>query len=200
MIRNNTQNFNPHATGANKPDCLPAGVYEAIIKGARVEDTPWGGQRLIIALDVAEGEHKGHYQGLFDWEQKNSNYQPRWKGTLRQNIPTGDGTEKDSWTQRSFEGMVWALQESNPGYTFDWDENKLKGLRVGINVRRKEWEYNDMSGWTTEICRLESIEDVRAGKVKVMKDKPLQNSDQSATTAAAEQGGFTPVETSELPF
>ena len=199
MIRNNTQNFNAHSTGSNKPDALPAGVYEAIVKGARVEDTSWGSQRLILALDVNQGEHKGHYQNLFDWETKNSNYQPKWKGTLRQNIPTGDGSEKDSWTQRSLEGMVWALEQSNPGYHWDWDENKLKGLVVGINVRNKEWEYNDMTGWTTEICRLESMDEVRAGKVKVAKDKPLANKTEPTATTT-EQGGFTAVETDDLPF
>ena len=199
MIKNNTQNFNAHSTGSNKPDALPAGVYEAIIKGARVEDTPWGGQRLILALDVNQGEHKGHYQNLFDWEQKNSNYQPKWKGTLRQNIPLGDGSEKDSWTQRSLEGMVWALEQSNPGYHWDWDETKLKGKLVGINVRNKEWEYNDMTGWTTEICRLESLDEVRAGKVKVAKDKPLTNKTVEAPTTDA-QSGFTAVEASDLPF
>lgn len=199
MIINKTTNFNAHNTASNKPDPLPAGVYEAIIKGARVEDTPWGGQRLVLALDVSQGEHMGHYQGLFDWETKNSNYQPKWKGTFRQNIPTGDGTEKDSWTQRSLEGTVWALEQSNPGYHWDWDENKLKGLAVGINVRNKEWEYNDLTGWTTEIGRLESIEEVRAGKVKVLKDKPLKNSTSTATIDA--QTGFSAVEmSSELPF
>lgn len=198
MIKNNVQNFNPHNTGSNKPDALPAGVYEAVIKGARVEDTPWGGQRLILALDVTNGEHKGHYQNMFDWEQKNSNYSPKWKGTIRQNIPMGDGSEKDSWTQRSFEGLVWALQESNPGYTWDWDENKLKGLVVGINVRNKEWEYNDMTGWTTEIARLESINEVRAGNVKTAKDKPLPSKPE--TPAADAANGFTGIEVSDLPF
>lgn len=199
MIRNNTQNFNAHSTGSNKPDALPAGIYEAIIKGARVEDTPWGGQRLILVLDVCQGEHKDHYQNLFDWETKNSNYQPKWKGTLRQNIPLGDGSEKDSWTQRSLEGLVWAIEQSNPGYHWDWDETKLKGKVVGINVRNKEWEYNDMTGWTTEICRLESLDEVRAGKVKVAKDKPLANRTAEIPATDA-QSGFTAVETSDLPF
>lgn len=198
---NRYDGYEAKATTA-KPECLPAGVYEGIIKGARVEDTPWGGQRLVLALDVWNGEHKDHYQKLFDWEQKNGSYTPKWKGTLRQNIPMGDGSEKDAWTKRSFEGMIWAIEQSNPGYKFDFDEQTLKGKIVGINVRNKEWEYNDMTGWTTEIGRLESIEEVKAGKVKVMKDKPLQN--RTSTTAAAPtvdaQTGYEEVNTEDLPF
>ena len=202
MIRNNVQNFNAHSTASNKPENPAAGVYVGKVIGARVEDTPWGGQRLIMALDITEGDYAGRYQEIFDWEKKNSNFQPKWKGTFRQNIPTGDGSEKDGWTQRSLEGIVWALEQSNPGYHWDWDENKLKGLRVGINVRNKEWEYNDMTGWTTEIARLESIDEIRAGNVKVAKDKPLKNSNQGtvATSAADAAAGFTGVETDELPF
>lgn len=188
--------YAPKAT-SNKPECLPAGVYPAVIKGARVEDTQYG-QRLILALDVTEGEHKGHYQTLFDWETQNGNFTPKWKGTLRTSVPTGDGSEKDSWSKRTFEGAVWAIEQSNPGFVFDFDEKKLIGLKVGINVRNKEWEYNDMIGWTTEIGRLESLPEVLAERVKVMKDRPLNKPETAATTDA--QNGFTAVETSELPF
>lgn len=202
MIRNNTTNFAAQPSGANKPDLPVAGAYPAIIKGARVEDTPWGGQRLVLALDITEGEYAGRYQDIFDFDKKAGSYQAKWRGTFRQNIPTGDGSEKDSWTQRSLEGTVWALEQSNPGYTWDWDETKLIGKRVGISVRNKEWEYNDLTGWTTEIGRLESLEDVKAGKVKPMRDKPLNNTNQGSTAApaTADASGFTPVETSELPF
>ena len=181
---------------STKPDCLPAGAYEAIIKGARVEQTQWGGQRLILALDVTEGEHKGHYQKMFDYDSANGNFTPKWKGTIRINIPSGDGSEKDAWTKKLFEGAIYAIEKSNPGYTFDFDEGTLKGKAVGINVRNKEWEYNDMTGWTTEIGRLEVLDDVKQGKVKAMKDRPLQNKPQTADEAA----GFTAVETDNLPF
>lgn len=159
---------------SSKPEPLPAGVYEAAIQGARVEDTPWGGQRLILALDVTAGEHAGHYKKLFDWEQANGSYTPKFKGTFRINIPSGDGSEKDAWTKRLFEGAIWSIEQSNPGYKFDFNETALKGKAIGINVRNKEWEYNDMSGWTTEIGRLETIADVKSGRVKPMRDKALE--------------------------
>jgi hypothetical protein len=185
----------------NKPEALPAGVYVGVVKGARVEDTQWGGQRLILALDVFEGEHKDHYQKLFDWETANGSYTPKWKGTFRQNIPTGDGSEKDAWTKRSFEGNLWAIEQSNPGYKWDWNEQGLKGKMIGLNVRNKEWEYNDQTGWTTEIGRLECVEDVKSGKAKVMKDKPLNGTANAQATAPVdEQTGYATVNTSELPF
>lgn len=180
-----------------RPECLPAGVYPAVIVGAKVEDTQYG-QKLVLALDVTEGEHKGHYQNLFDYDTKNGNFTPKWKGTIRLTVPTGDGSEKDGWSKRTFEGAMWAIEQSNPGYHWDWNEVGLKGKAVGINVRNKEWEFNDLSGWTTEIGRLESIPELLAGRVKVMKDRPLNKPETAATTDA--QNGFTAVETSELPF
>lgn len=193
-----TVDINPHASVSNKPETPAAGVYNGKIVAARVEDTPWGGQRLILAVDITEGEYAGRYNEIFEWEKKNSNYQARWKGTFRQNIPTGDGSEKDDWTQTSLEGTVWAIEESNPGYKFDWDEKSLVGKQVGLNIRNKEWSFNDMTGWTTEVGRLESLKEIAAGHVKVMKDKALSTN--PVTAPADAQAGFTAVETSELPF
>ena len=189
------EGFAPKAP-STKPDDLPAGAYEAVIKAARVEDTAYGGQRLILALDVIAGEHAGHYQKRFDYDSANGNFTPKWKGTFRQSIPTGDGSEKDGWTRRSFEGAIWAIEQSNPGYQWNWDEKSLTNLKVGISVRNKEWEYNDMTGWTTEIGRLENIAEVQAGKVKLMKDKPLPSKPNTPDAPS----GFTPVETDNLPF
>lgn len=178
---------------SSKPELPSAGCYEAVIRGARVEDTPWGGQRLVIAMDITAGEYAGRYQQIFDYDSNNGNFTPKFKGVLRLNVPSGDGSEKDAWTKKLFEGAIWCIEKSNPGYTFDFDENKLKGKAVGINVRNKEWSYNDMKGWTTEIGRLEVLDDVKAGKCKVMKDRPLQKTEDVPE-------GFTPVETDNLPF
>lgn len=193
---NKYANYAPQRLSA-KPELPPQGAYQAVIRGARVEDTAWGGQRLIIALDITEGEYAGRYQQIFDYDNNNGNFTPKFKGVFRLNVPSGDGSEKDAWTKKLFEGAIWAIEKSNPGYTFDFDEKKLQGKVVGINVRNREWEYNDMNGWTTEIGRLEVLDDVKAGKVKPMKDRPLQNKTETSEQTAE---GFTPVEVDNLPF
>ncbi len=69
---------------------------------------------------------------------------------------------------------MFAFEDSNDGFHWDWDEKKLKGLTVGALFRNKEWEYNGQTGWTTECCELIPAQDVRDNSFRMPKDKPLK--------------------------
>ena len=150
-------------------ETLPAGGYVCNILSARVESGEWG-DTLVIAHDVAEGEYAGLFKRDYD---NNTNENKKWRGTFRLRLPKDDGTEQDAWKKRSLGNTIWALEESNPGFSFDWDEKKLKGKKIGLLYRNKEWAFNDRSGWTTEAISAESIDNIRNGKFKIPKDKPL---------------------------
>lgn len=173
-------------------ETLPAGGYVCQIQGARVEEYSWG-SALILAIDVIEGEFAGIWKRDFD---NNPNEDKKWRGTFRLNIPKDDGSEQDAWTKRSFNNAMWAVEQSNPGFTWDWDEKKLKGKKIGVIYRNREWEYNGNTGWTTEAGGSESIQNIRDGKFKPLKDRPLKAKSASAASAVpavAEDDG-------ELPF
>ena len=150
---------------------LPAGGYVCSIMNAKVESNDWG-DTLVIAHDVCEGEFSGIFKR--DYEN-NPNEDKKWRGTFRLKLPKDDGTEQDGWKKRSLSNFLWALEQSNPGFAFDWDEKKLKGKKIGLLYRNKEWEYNGRSGWTTEAAGTESIDNIREGKFRALKDKPLAN-------------------------
>ena len=138
-------------------EILPAGAYVCEIKSVKEESYDWG-NKLAMMIEIIEGEYKD-----------------LWRGVFRVDIPKDDGTEQDSWTKRKFGNFIWAVQESNPGYVWAWDEKTLKGKKIGVVYRNKEWAMGDLTGWTTEAAGAASIEDVRNGKVKPLKDKPLKN-------------------------
>ena len=148
-------------------EILPAGGYVCDIKSAK-EDK---GQ-LVMAIEVAEGQYAGFWKKDYD---QNTNDDKKWRGTFRLWIPRDDGTEQDAWTKRSFGNFIWAVQESNPGYTWNWDEKTLKGKKIGVIYRNREWEYNGNTGWTTEAGGAASVDDIRAGNFKPLKDRPLKN-------------------------
>lgn len=150
-------------------ETLPAGGYVCQIQGARVESSEWG-DTLIIAHDVCEGEYEGIFKRDYD---NNDRDDKKWRGIFRLRLPKDDGSEQDSWKKRSLGNTIWALEQSNPGLTWDWDEKKLKGKKIGLLYRNKEWEYNGRSGWTTEAISAESIDNIREGKFRVPKDKAL---------------------------
>lgn len=150
---------------------LPAGGYVAQILDAKEVRYDWGGV-LLISFDISEGERKGFFKKDY---AENTNEDRKWRGTYRLNIPKDDGSEKDGWSKRTFGGVMWAVEESNPGYHWDWNEAGLKGKTVGVLFRNREWEMNGNSGWSTECCKMISAQDVRDGKFKIPKDKPLAN-------------------------
>ena len=154
---------------ASGRETLPAGGYVCNILSARVESGEWG-DTLVIAHDVAEGEYAGIFKR--DYEN-NTRDDKKWRGTFRLRLPKDDGTEQDAWKKRSLANFLWAIEQSNPGYSFNWDEKTLKGKKIGLLYRNKEWEYNGNSGWTTEAAGTESIDNIREGKFKMLKDKAL---------------------------
>lgn len=175
---------------ASGRETLPAGGYVCQIVSAKVESNDWG-DTLVIAHDVCEGEYTGVFKK--DYEA-NTREDKKWRGTFRLRLPKDDGTEQDSWKKRSLSNFLWALEESNPGFAFDWDEKKLKGKRIGFLYRNKEWEMGDRHGWTTEAAGTESVDNIREGKFRVPKDKPLPA--KPATPVFTDEGG----DDGDLPF
>ncbi len=176
---------------------LPAGGYVCTIMSAKEDTYSNGNHVLIIAIDVTEGEYKGFWKSDYD---NNTNEDKKWRGTVRVNVPKDDGSEQDAWTKRQFENSIWAIEQSNPGYHWDWDEKKLKGKTVGVIYRNREWEMNGNTGWTTEAGALTSVDKIRNNTFRPLKDKPLVNKAQNASQTAS--GGFTEVaeDESDLPF
>ena len=183
---------------------LPAGAYVGKIFGAKLDTDSAGHQVLILQLDVTEGEYAQHYHKMYEAMQGGS-YPAKYKGTLRFSIPYDD----DPWRsgkERALSGMAWCLESSNPGYHWDWDETKLKGLNVGFSVREREYvvekaDKSLLSGVTTEIGRLEVVEKVKAGAVQPMRRKELSERDKKRLSSSA--AGFVEVTAEEednLPF
>ena len=102
----------------------------------------------------------------------------------------------------SFNNLIYALEVSNGNYTFDWNENGLKGLTLGVLFRNKEWEYKDKTGWTTECCSVTGADEIRQGDFKIPKDKPLDNSSGSTVNTNSGSGSdFSNVPLDDdLPF
>ena len=172
--------YEPKKSSGGAREILPAGGYVAKIVDAKVEETQYG-DRLIVAFDIAEGDYREFFKKDFDG---NTNEDRKWRGVYRLNIPADDGSEQDGWRKRSFNNFAFAVENSNSGYTFDWDEKKLKGKLFGVLFRNKEWAFNGRSGWTTEACSATDAQAIRDGKYKVPKDKALDGGARFETTAA----------------
>lgn len=153
---------------------LPAGGYVCKIQGAKIrtfEGKNGSFERLEVAVDIVEGEYKDYFRRDFDSQNTEDK---KWRGVLRLYVPSGDGSDQDNWSMAKLKRFVNDVEDSNPGYHWDWEESKLKGKLVGLTFRREEWEYNGKTGWKTNPFQAYTVEDIRQNKFQLPKDKPLK--------------------------
>jgi hypothetical protein len=194
MIKKPNNWDNVQELGERKP--LPLGAYVCKVKQVRVQDNNYGSQ-LALLFDITEGEYAGYYHKDFE---ANTNADKKWRGLMRVWLPKDDGSEKDELTKSFFKGFVTAFERSNPGYTFDWNENSLAGKTIGILYRNEEWDYNGKHGWAVRPFKAISADTVRDGSYTIPKDKPLNNGSASTVAPANVPAGYTEVEDEDLPF
>lgn len=137
---------------------LPAGVYVCKIIGVKAE-----ADRIKLQFDVAEGEYKDFFQKQY---KESKDEDRKYKGMANIWIPKDDGSDQDIRTKTNFARWTTALEESNKGYVWDWDESKWKDKLIGIcygevgkNIEGKNVRFNE--------CRWPaSVEAVKSGKAK----------------------------------
>ena len=179
---------------------IPAGAYICVIKNAEIKE--YNGQygnyeKLEISVDVTEGEYKDFYANDYRSQQGEDK---RWRGVLRLNVPSDDGSDYDAFLKRKFKTNILAVEDSNTGYRWDWDEKKLKGKKIGLLLQNKEWEYGGNTGWTSQPYGFIAVENVREGKFKIPKDKPLKKDDSAPQTSSTTPADIEEIGDDDLPF
>lgn len=123
--------FNDYETtqSYSNSEKLPVGGYVLKIANVRYEEGQNGASdRIQLMFDIAEGEQKDFFRKQYESQTSEDK---KWKGTVAIYVPTDDGSEKDGWTKKSFKTIMENFEASNPGYTWNWDENSLKGKLIG---------------------------------------------------------------------
>lgn len=173
------------ATAFGDYERLPAGGYIIQINNVREENYSWG-DVIVLAFDIAMGEHKGYYQNQYNNSTDSSK---KWKGTHRINIPSpksnsDEDVKKYNRSLGFFKAQIEAIEQSNNikiDCSKEWDINILKGKKVGALFCNKEWEMDGKTGWYTALDYLTASEKIKSGDFKIPNDKPLKNKSTGAT-------------------
>lgn len=174
-------------------DLPPAGAYVAEIQAVRFvkKEEDWQRDRIELFMEIVEGEYANRFHEVYEDQKERFGDDVKYKGIFRLVPPNEDD---DDWRKRSFEGNLWCVQESNPGYAWDWDEKKLKGKKVGISIRKRMYTYNGKDRETTEIARFETVDDVRNGKCKPVKPRDQrENKGEAPAEESTDGSGFAEV-------
>lgn len=122
---------------------LPAGGYICRIMKAWVETTMSGAEMLALALEISEGEYAGFYGKQFNMRKAN-NPNAKWPCVFKQFALNTDGQ-----TNPFFKGMIKSIEDSNVGYSWNWQEVSLQNKTIGMIFREEEFEAPDGSIKTT---------------------------------------------------
>lgn len=172
---------------------LPKGGYVAKILTVEAHESKNGNPYLIFNLDIAEGE----YMGFFADEYKEQTGEKRWHFTHRLMIPTDNAKP---FTLHLFKTFNTYLEESNPGWHFDFsgDESQYRGKLIGVLVNEREYEKrNGKTGMLTNIAKVVKANTVRSGAYTLPDDQLLRK-----PTASSDDGYYMPdtVDDDDLPF
>lgn len=182
---------------------LPVGGYEAKIKEVRFQEGKDGNSDMIVlAFDITAGEYKDFFKKKFD---EDTSEDKKWKGKATIYCPKDDGSEQDEWTKNAFARWTNALEESNNGYVWDWDEKKWKGKNIGLIYGETGTVIDGKPITYTEVRFPESIENIRSGNFKIPNFKARKGYDDAIAKAAEstpKNDGFmnVPDADEELPF
>lgn len=167
-------------------EILEVGGYICKIISAKVEKSSTNKDMLVIAFDIAEGEHKDYFKRRFD---ANTSIDKKWpiNGVYRQML---EGEKAVGYLK----GLMTILENSNSKFKWNWDETKLKGLMFGGVFGREQYEtFNGSLKFATKLQYIRSIEKIKNNEFKIPEDK-LLNKKQN-------DGEFITIEDDdELPF
>ena len=185
----NFENVKP----AGDIESLPAGGYVCEIKQVKeVQNKNSAGTHLEILFDVCEGDFRGFFGD--DW--KNQDREDKfWRGIINQNIPDSSSA-KYAQQLKFFKRFINTVEDSNPGYHWDWNEAGLKGKKIGVVFGEREKVSRAGSIYiVTDAKEIITVEDARAGKYKIPERK-------TAAPVSAAPSSFAPIgeEDGELPF
>lgn len=174
-------NFDNITPTADRERLAPGGY---VLKITDVEDFP-NKEYLRIIYDIAEGPEAGRYADEWGTEH------PYAHAYLR-------SYKAEEWIVRRFKAFINAVEASNEGFKWAWNESKLEGLIFGAVLALEEYE-NDRGEVKTRlyIPAVMSAERIRTGDYTVPDIKKLPR---DTMKPAGDVAFGDPITDEQIPF
>lgn len=103
---------------------LPAGAYVVQVIRASEDTTNYGNACLKVVFEIAEGDYAGYFADVDADESMD------WRHTAEIDVQEANGAR--------LKALVEAVQASNPGYVWDWNEQGLVGRTFGLVLQERK--------------------------------------------------------------
>lgn len=139
------------------------GGYILGIINAETKMSTNNNEMLVLKMDIAEGEFQGHFREISDAVQKD---------LLLKHYRVTDSEKSIPY----FKGDIKAIEESNQGFVFNFDEKTLRGKKVGAVLINEEYVARDGDVKTClKIAYICNAQKIRDGSFTIPKDKILSD-------------------------
>lgn len=174
----------------------PVGGFICEIKA--VEDVPEK-EYLKISYDIAEAvtDDQKAFVGMYAKRKAERDFD--YPKTV---VSYKEDPEKPVIIQM-FKGFTTAVENSNAGYTWNWDEQSLVGKKIGFVIGEEEYEGKDKDGVTpkvkvrTYVYSRRSVDSIRNGDFKVPEFKKLAQKPVPTTPNPFANNGSAPAKVVE---
>lgn len=131
-----TSNWDKTPAQTGGAETLSAGGHQVRIRGAECKQSKSGRDMIVLYFEIAEGsEYDGIMMRQYERQKGFGNAQAKWPnmGTMYQLV-----TDQTGSTNPRFKGLIAAIERSNSGYKWDWNEAGLKGKVLGVVFGEEE--------------------------------------------------------------
>ena len=178
---------------------LPIGAYEVQIIDATVREE-YGLEKLVLRLDISAGEYKDFYKEDYKLQKEQNADKAEWKGVFRQ-LTSGKSVV-------FFKKLIQTIEMSNAGYKFNFDENTLKGKKIGMIFDKIDFTSKKTGKPSSFVGAVEAITiaDLESGNFEIpsQKDKPEKSDDPNSLTSSSATDDMVDkssnVDDIEIPF
>lgn len=186
--------------GLSNFEQITPGGHLCVIVGAEVTTSRNGAEMLVLSLDIAENsEFDGMYRRAYESRAQAAKpgYPVAWPCRFWQLTQAyNDAT----LTNPRFRGLIKAVEESNPGFVWNWDEHSLINRRVGFIFREEEYESNQDSSIRTTVKPFACFPTHKLDEVTVPAKKLLERPQGGGFTAPAPSQAARPQQMSYQQF
>ncbi|MGN1327983.1 MAG: hypothetical protein ACI4VQ_07975 [Clostridia bacterium] len=147
-------------------------------------------EQLVIKFDIeSPDEQAGFYADKFASDARTDALNAKWKGYHKISVPTD---ESEDFIKSNFKTFTTSVEDSNPGYKWNWDENTLVGKTFGGVFGIEEFTLDD--GRTLSMTKIRfirgtgKINEAQIPKVKLA-DKTFMDYNEYIAKKKAEREG-----------
>ena len=181
---------------------LPIGAYECVIKDARINHNEITGKNTLkISVDIASGEYKDFFKKSYE---NDTRIDKKWNNNaVRYLAYEGENVSY-------FKGFLTIVENSNPGYEWNWEESTLKDKKLVGVFQYEEYEKQDgTKGIKVRLSKFRSLDKLKDIEVSdnirkldgsyVEYDEYMKNKN-SSNEPFSDFGNIVEISSDSLPF